>query len=487
MDDSGNFKSVTGVVIDVSIHKTHEREVAERLASALEAKRAQENFMGKHRLAILLVLRLTIADMVSHEMRNPLNAILQCAEEAAQLLEPCAGTDECLISRDTAVATLEAVNTILYCGTHQKHIIDDVLTISKLDSKLLTLAPTSSNPVEVAQQALQIYRSETRTSQIQVTVKASKETSSAVVSFDAGRVLQILINLVGNAVKFVKKESRRKLVVSVSVSEDRPRPKSISFVTTDEHRRTCDPQRKRKQSAVADPEEVFVYFSVEDTGPGLTAEEMKTLFGRFKQANPRTHAQYGGSGLGLFISRELTELQGGEIGLASEPGKGSTFAFYVAAKRLGSKSNTPSLRSGEFALLPTAEPDSPGAGITILVVEDNAINQAVLARQLRRAGFGVATADNGEQALERLQSPNDVALVLCDLEMPVMDGLTCVRRVVELRDEGKMARVPMVAITGNARAEQVKVAREAGFDDVVCKPYSFTKLVPLIRSVVGRG
>src|SRR2546423_7994872 len=170
-----------------------------------------------------------------------------------------------------------------------------------------------------------------------------------------------------------------------------------------------------------DGEVVYVHFAVQDTGRGLTEAEKKLLFQRFSQASPRTHVTYGGSALGLFISRELVELQGGEIGVCSESGKGSTFAFYVKARRSsapakdyeesllgyapGRKGSPKSLRAPNIrteAGLNNASPSlekvpssSAFESLKILIVEDNIVNQRVLAKQLRRAGCIVYLANNG--------------------------------------------------------------------------------------------
>lgn len=151
------------------------------------------------------------------------------------------------------------------------------------------------------------------------------------VKIDPSRVLQVLINLTTNAIKFTTTEEKRTIKVILSASRERPSAGSSPTVS-------YFPMRAKRTDQTFGPdwgdgEEIFLEFAVQDTGRGLTPEEKKLLFQRFSQASPRTHVQYGGSGLGLFISRELTELQGGEIGVSSEAGKGSTFAFYVKGRR----------------------------------------------------------------------------------------------------------------------------------------------------------
>jgi len=299
-------------------------------------------------------------------------------------------------------------------------------------------------------------------------------------------------------------------------------------------------------------EDLYLQLTVQDTGRGLTDEEMAHLFQRFCQASPKTYKQYGGSGLGLFISRELTELQGGQIGVSSKgAGKGSTFAFYVQARKCADQStglenpssvalnhvfNTPVTGStalpratdnpSPLARLPSsnkrshslitqspeAEHRSPHLAqpITVLVVEDNIINQKVMSQQLKRLGCIVHIANHGLEAITFLQQtalwnhpaqagPRDqsstpppspllpLSVVLMDLEMPVMDGLTCIAEIRELEKKGMLRKhVPVIAVTANARLEQIGVALKAGMDEVVTKPFRIPDLVPQMEKLIDR-
>ena len=258
---------------------------------------------------------------------------------------------------------------------------------------------------------------------------------------------------------------------------------------------------------------VHVCYSVEDTGPGLSSQEMNVLFERFKQVSPKTHTQYGGSGLGLFISRELAERHGGEIGLASVVGQGSTFAFYVKCvvseqemaivdtshssttrlKRIPTMSSTTASTSRDSGPLSTRRPSlHKNKTTSILIVEDNIVNQKILDRQLTQLGYQTQIAGNGAEALavlkestwwcEPLKGAFDLSIILCDLEMPLMNGMECVRTIREWQqDELLYPDIPVVALTGNARVEQIRAAKEAGFDNVVSKPYSMQNLVSLIE------
>lgn len=247
-------------------------------------------------------------------------------------------------------STIDSAQTIALCAQHQKRIgmlrissirhlanlklVDDILTLSKLDSQLLLVTPVDVQPLTVAQRALKMHEGELQTADIQLkfVVDESYRTCGIDwVKLDPSRVLQVLINLTTNAIKFTTTEQKRTITVTIGASEEMPSKMENRMVN-------YFPTRNKRTDLLSqkdwgDGKEVYIHFAVQDTGRGLDDQEKKMLFLRFSQASPRTHVQYGGSGLGLFISRELTELQGGEIGVASEAGVGSTFAFYVKAKR----------------------------------------------------------------------------------------------------------------------------------------------------------
>ncbi|PSK56792.1 Hybrid signal transduction histidine kinase K [Elsinoe australis] len=508
LDENGKMKTLTGLLMDRSIEVAHERITNARMEAALEEKRAQEYFM----------------DMVSHEMRNPLNAMIQCAEEALELLtSPDTTAKPTMVDKATAEDCVAVINTILYCGRHQKEIIDDVLTLSKLDANLLTICPVPACPETVASQALKIFMADMRASGVQLEINFQQDSllqhGVENVLLDPGRTLQVLINLIGNAIKFMKGMEERRLLVSLSAASTVSRTPGIKYIPSG---------RSRDESTTIpaewkDNDPVYISFSITDTGPGLAEADMNALFARFKQASPRTHSQYGGSGLGLFISRELTELHDGEIGVASEVGRGSTFTFYVKGRRIAQPGPAngrivpqaassvgqvtepqtenkegvqPGLLSREVSY--SGSQQAPLHDVGVLIVEDNVINQQVLERQLRKLGCRVTTANHGEEALDRLKTSSwfqgppavqhdDVttaqfSIILCDLEMPVMDGKTCVKRIREWQAEGLLHKhIPVLAVTGNARVP-LQDAQEWGFDAVVSKPFSVKSLVPLFET-----
>lgn len=357
-------------------------------------------------------------------------------------------------------------------------------------------------PVKVVQRALKMFESELVAHDIELYFNVDGSFEKHGVEWarlDPSRMRQVLINLMTNAIKFTQGRKRRRITVSLSAFKDIGEVASqgvVFFDKVDGTRNTMDIDNEREWG---DGEKIKLHCSVEDTGPGLAEEELKVLFQRFQQATPRTHVQYGGSGLGLFISRILTEMQGGQIGVTSVRGSGSRFNFYMQSRkcvdppaeferispfRIGRKAQ-PTPRT---APLPTPTPRVPSTAATgpetrppyeVLIVEDNVVNQKVLQRQLRNCGNNTFVANHGREALQTLQKSRfwagqesegvDISVILMDLEMPVMDGVTCARKIRQLEREGTLVKhIPIIAVTAYARPEQIENAKAAGI--VSCSP-----------------
>ncbi|KAK4541919.1 hypothetical protein LTR36_007283 [Oleoguttula mirabilis] len=491
----GRLKGVFGSITNISQQKWAEGIQTRKMEEAMETKRQQENFI----------------DITSHEMRNPLSAILQCSDEIASSLTKLRDGGEKVVPDELISSCLDAAQIISLCSQHQKRIVDDILTLSKLDSQLLLVTPVPAQPLLVVQRALKMHEGELQAADISMKLvvdQSFQDMELDWVRFDPSRVLQVLINLTTNAIKFTGTEKKRTITVTIAASRQK-KPNNYMEGAPVQY----FPTRSKRKYAMSEPgwgrgEPVLIHFSVEDTGRGLNPEEKKMLFLRFSQASPRTHITYGGSGLGLFISRELTELQGGEIGVESEAGKGSTFAFYVAARRSTAPPDADSQgRVGPSAAMKkagvtangTASPQ-PALQKKVLIVEDNLVNQRVLQKQLKNLGTEVHLANHGGEALEKLKQSTywagggggsggrlELGVVLMDQEMPFMDGLTCTRKIRELEREGKLTgHIPIIAVTANARAEQVQTALDAGMDDVVSKPFRINELMPKIEELMER-
>ncbi len=483
--EDGRVNVIFGSITDISQQKWAEYFEKRRMEEAVEMKRQQENFI----------------DITSHEMRNPLSAILQCADEIHTSLTELQTNDVPQgVTGELVRNAIDASGIIALCAQHQKRIVDDILTLSKLDSALLLVTPCDILPQAVVQQALKMFDGEMQTADIDLNFNVDNSVARLGVEWvklDPSRLLQVLINLTTNAIKFTTNQEKRIINVTMGASLERPAKEGnlVSYFP---------PRSKRKDLTTSSDwgsgETVYLHFAVQDTGRGLSNDEKKLLFIRFSQTSPQTHIQYGGSGLGLFISRELVELQGGEIGVASEAGEGSTFAFYIKARRstkpkddmdqfhsAGARKSSASKHPIPAHLKaprqksegsPTSQnslPQRPASKspLKILVVEDNLVNQKVLSKQLRNMGCVVHVANHGGECLERLRASTfwkankgtgiEISVILMDQEMPVMDGLTCTKEIRKLEAKGEVAcHVPIISVTANARSEQIDTAMDGG-------------------------
>ena len=476
--ENGETKSIMACTTDISRLKWAQSFQARLAAEAREAKRQQEAFI----------------DVVSHEMRNPLSAIVHCADAITSAVEECQAQlssipEPCLDALNDNVAS---ANIILQCANHQKRIIDDVLTLSKLDSMLLSITPTPVQPAKLANSIVNIFEAELKSNKIDYSIIDDQSLARLNVDhllLDPSRVTQVFINLLTNAIKFVKPSSKPRIEVHFGACLHSPRilfPSDMFWATASnlDNNVTSSPEWGTE-------EEVYLAFSVKDSGIGLKDKEIHNIFERFKQANVKTHVKYGGSGLGLFISKELTEKQGGEIGVSSVLGQGSTFGFYVKTRRAERRLQTIGELFSEFGAKRRAQQT-----LQVLLVEDNLINQKVLGKQLKKAGCVVSVANHGLEALDALEKET-FDVVLMDLEMPVLDGLAAMRKIRKKEDaeEGLLGeavklgsrggdRLPIIAVTANVRKEQIDAAIDAGADRVMQKPFKAADLVYMMKSLL---
>ncbi|KAK6331239.1 hypothetical protein TWF696_003299 [Orbilia brochopaga] len=514
--EDGSLIGYLGVTMNISEQKLREQTQKKRLEEAEELKRQQNNFV----------------DTASHEMRNPLSAILQLSDIIISSLQNCQQyCNECDPQLEKEIASvIDSAQTILLCASHQKRVVDDILTLSKLDSARLMITPVDVQPVAVVNQAMKMFEQECILNDIYMDLEVDdsyRNLSVDWVKLDPTRLLQVLINLLTNAIKFIRSETERKIIITMSASLDKPvDPEGLMVFPS--VRKMSEVSTLDVNESEPSEDSVFLCFEVKDTGRGLTNEEKKMLFQKFSQASPRTHVQYGGSGLGLFISRELVQLQSGEIGVLSDAGKGCAFCFYIKATR-GKPQDTeipahaqtvaphikrPSVQLS-IPLQPSSRPGSPGVvpaaarishpeptpelerlgGCRVLIVEDNLVNQKVVRKQLEKLGCETHVANHGLEALEKVMQSKlntkavedayDLHVILMDVEMPVMDGLQATGEIRRLQAEGLLVkRIPIIAVTANARPEQIKQMKDAGMDDVLSKPFRMPELVSKLEHVM---
>ena len=421
---SGGESYLLGFSIDVSEQRAARDAMQRAVESAQAASRAKSEFLAN----------------MSHEIRTPMNGILGMTELVLESsLEPDQRADIALVK-----ASADALLTI----------VNDILDFSKIEAGKLDLE-------EVPFDLRKLVRETARSMQLraqQQGLALRVEVPPAIprtVKGDPGRLRQVLINLLGNAIKFTQQGS---VTLALALPLD---------CETENH---C-----------------AIEFSVRDTGIGIPLEKQSLIFEAFSQVDGSTTRQFGGTGLGLTICRRLVILMQGDIAVESRPGQGSTFRFTVPLQHTALQ--LPADDECEFAgpapgsgltLLEPARPqgEAGGHGLRILLAEDNPVNQRLALRLLEKMGHRITLVDNGQDALERTTA-GAFDLVLMDVQMPELDGLTATRRIRQW-EAANGGHVPIIAMTARAMQGDRERCLEAGMDDYLSKPIDSERLRQLV-------
>jgi signal transduction histidine kinase/ActR/RegA family two-component response regulator len=361
--------------------------------------------------------------MMSHELRTPLNGVLGMARALQRTpLDP----------RQQGY-----VETMLRSGDGLMAILNDVLDISKIEAGRMDLDVAVFDIADVAEQAVELWAESAAAKRLSLVFEPGADLPRMVLG-DETRVRQIVMNLVSNALKFTESGS----------------------------------VRLGLRAAPGADGDGGVEISVADTGIGMSPAQIAGLFRPYAQAEASTAKRYGGTGLGLAICRKLAHMMGGEIGVESAPGRGSTFRVWLP------------LPPAEAIATEAAEPAALPP-LRVLVADDNPINQAVARAVLEAAGVAIETAGDGAEALERLRT-GAFDLVLMDVNMPNMDGIEAVRRI---RDgQAGRADMPVIALTADAMAGEAERLKAQGFDGLEHKPVQPASLIGAIAAVLeARG
>jgi two-component system CheB/CheR fusion protein len=428
---------------DITERKRVEEQQEEYTVALEGQKRAMEELYGAAEVANRAKSEF-LANM-SHEIRTPMTAILGYADIlAGQLDNP---------------EQLEALDIIRRNGDHLLKIINDILDLSKIEAGKLELERRPCSPAAIFGEVVSLMRVRANTKGLALNLEFAGPLPDIVLT-DPVRLRQILLNLVGNAIKFSETGGVR--IVVRLVGRETPEPKFA-----------CE---------------------VVDTGIGMTAEQVQTLFQPFQQADASTSRKFGGTGLGLAISKRLAESLGGNIIVTSQPGRGSTFVLTIDCGPLAGVAlldrpseaiaASPANRAAKSSPLPRLN-------CRILLAEDGADNQRFISFLLTKAGAVVTTVENGRKALEmalaafpgrgkRHDDPlQTFDIILMDMQMPVMDGYEATRR---LRAEGYTG--PVIALTAHAMADDRQKCLDAGCDDYAAKPIDRVKLLSMIASIL---
>jgi PAS domain S-box-containing protein len=372
-----------------------------------------ELFHAKEKAEQALLVKSQFLSIMSHEIRTPMNAVI--------------GLSHLLLEDNPREDQLENLRTLQFSAENLLGLINDILDFNKIDSGKIELEKVPFEPKNILNRIVHSYAYQLREKNLEIQTKIDEELPELVVG-DPVRLAQILNNLISNAVKFTDKGS-----ITVSICQ-----------------------------VLQNDRKVKIHFEVEDTGIGIPKDKTDTVFEAFTQASTDTTRKYGGTGLGLAIVKKLIQLFGSTICVQSKPGHGTVFWFDITFEKLSDEA-----AHQQDSIISHAKELQ---NVSLLVAEDNVVNQVLLKKYLAKWGVGnLEFAANGKIALELYYSkPFD--MVLLDLQMPTVDGFEVAKRIRGMKEPEK-AKVPIIALTAASFSEVKGQLEAAGMDDFVSKPF----------------
>lgn len=436
LDENNEVNKIISIDTDITLRKKMEEQLklANRIAenSLIKGNKAlSELTLAKQNLEEAMRAKEQFLAHISHEIRTPMNGII--------------GLTDLLLKSELSAEQKEYLTAIKNSGDTLMVVINDILDLSKIEAGKMTFEEIPFNVTSILNTILELFTPKAREKRIQL-VKTISDKIPNIVLGDPVRLNQILMNLVSNAIKFTEKGN-----VHVQVNR------------------------------VKDSEEfVSLSFSVQDTGPGIPADKLHTLFVDFTQASTDITRKYGGTGLGLSIAKRLVELQGGTVTLNSKVGIGSEFTITLDFRKAVNE-----LLIKDPCNTDDYEDLDQLRGMRILLVEDNPVNQLLAEKLLSDWGCIITNAENGLVAINKL-TESDFDLVLMDIKMPEMDGYEATRYIRQKMEASKR-RVPIIALTAHAAMWEAEKCTEAGMNGYISKPFNVKELYKMIAGNLNTG